>query len=335
MSDTLTRYPAPLCRVVVDGKDITSLIEPRLVSIQLTDNRGLEADQLDISLSDHDGRLAIPPKGASVQLWLGWTDTGLIPKGSYTVDETEHSGAPDVLAIRARSADLREELKAKQETSWHDKTLGDVLQALAQRYSLEPVIDSQLAAVSLTHLDQANESDANLLSRLGTQYDAVATIKAGKLLFMPVGRGTSASGKALPTVTLTRAEGDQHRFLQADRGGRFTGARAYYYDTDEAEKAEVIAGGKDKLKDLRNAYPNKAAAQAAANAEWNRVQRGTASLSITLAKGRPDLIPELTYKVVGIKSEIEAIDWLGSHVRHAFTGDSFTTSLELESHLSE
>jgi len=41
-------------------------------------------DQLDIQLSDHDGQLAIPPKGAVIRLWLGWSDTGLVDKGTYT-----------------------------------------------------------------------------------------------------------------------------------------------------------------------------------------------------------------------------------------------------------
>ncbi|MEB0038843.1 phage late control D family protein, partial [Pseudomonas sp. RTS2] len=79
----------------------------RLVSLELTDNRGIEADQLSITLSDHDGLLVMPSKGALAELWLGWSDTGLVSKGTYIIDEIEHSGAPDILSIRARSADLR------------------------------------------------------------------------------------------------------------------------------------------------------------------------------------------------------------------------------------
>lgn len=66
----LGAHPGPLCRVLVDGRDITSTLMPRLVSLQLTDNRGLEADQLDVTLSDHDGALVIPPHGA--RLHCGW-----------------------------------------------------------------------------------------------------------------------------------------------------------------------------------------------------------------------------------------------------------------------
>ncbi len=329
-----TAYPQPICRVVVNGQDITSAIEQRLISIELTDNRGMEADQLTISLSDHDGLLAIPPRGAVVSLWLGWSDTGLVDKGSYTVDETEHSGAPDVVNIRARSADLRQGLTAKKERSWTGQTLGAIVQTVAAAYGLSPMISAALSVLELAQVDQANESDANLLSRLGQQFDAIASIKAGRLLFMPAGKSVTASGAPLPHITLIRADGDGHRFLQADRNS-YSGARAFYYEVNSAEKKEAIAGGGDNLKDLRHTYTDQEAALSAARAEWSRLQRGTATLSYTLAKGRPELIPELTYSLTGIKAEIAAIVWLGANVRHSFTADSYTTALELESKLPD
>ncbi|WP_417539990.1 phage late control D family protein [Marinobacter sp.] len=329
-----TAYPQPICRVVVNGQDITSAIEQRLISIELTDNRGMEADQLTISLSDHDGVLAIPPRGAVVSLWLGWSDTGLVDKGSYTVDETEHSGAPDVVNIRARSADLRQGLTAKKERSWTGQTLGAIVQTVAAAYGLSPMISAALSVLELAQVDQANESDANLLSRLGQQFDAIASIKAGRLLFMPAGKSVTASGAPLPHITLIRADGDGHRFLQADRNS-YSGARAFYYEVNSAEKKEAIAGGGDNLKDLRHTYTDQEAALRAARAEWSRLQRGTATLSYTLAKGRPELIPELTYSLTGIKAEIAATVWLGANVRHSFTADSYTTALELESKLPD
>ncbi|MEG1849882.1 MAG: transcription antitermination factor NusB, partial [Oscillospiraceae bacterium] len=42
-------------------------------------------------------------------------------------------------------------------------------------------------------------------------------------------------------------------------------------------------------------------------AEFRRLQRGSATLSYTLAMGRPDLIPELTYTLQGVKEEIDEI----------------------------
>lgn len=328
-------YTSPAFRLTVDGTDIAKLISRRLMSLELTDNRGLEADQLSITLSDHDGLLAIPSKGAKLQLWLGWSDTGLVDKGTYIVDETEHSGAPDVLSVRARSADLRTGLKTKRERSWSGTTLGEVMSDIATGNDLTATIAGALDGLPILQLDQANESDANLISRLGEEFDAVASVKAGCLLCLPAGGGKTASGMDLPHITLIRADGDQHRYLQADRGS-YDGVRAYYYDVNSAKKQEAIAGGGDNLKDLRHTYSDEQSALRAARAEFRRLQRGSATLSYTLAIGRPDLIPELTYTLQGVKHEIDEIIWYGGNVRHSLSADSgYTMSLELESQLPE
>lgn len=328
-------YPVPAFRITVDGNDIAQMISPRLMSLDLTDNRGIEADQLSITLSDHDGLLAIPPTGALIRLWLGWSDTGLIDKGTYTVDETEHSGAPDLLTIRARSADLRKSLKTKRERGWSNTTLGDVLGDIALGNGLSTTIAGTLDGLPILQLDQANESDANLISRIGEEFDAVVTVKAGCLLCLPAGGGKTASGVELPHITLTRADGDQHRYLQADRDS-YDGVRAYFYDVNSTEKQHAIAGGGENLKDLRHTYSDRQSALRAARAEFNRLQRGSATLSYTLAIGRPDLIPELTYTLEGVKPEIDEIIWYGGNVQHSLSADSgYTVSLELESKLPE
>lgn len=328
-------YPVPAIRITVDEKDIAPAIIPRLISLDLMDNRGIEADQLTLTLSDHDGLLAIPPKGAIIRFWLGWSDTGLVDKGTYTVDETEHSGAPDVLSIRARSADFRKSLKTKRERSWSNTTLGAVLDDIALGNGLTATIAGTLNGLPILQLDQANESDANLISRIGEEFDAVVTIKAGCLLCLPAGGGKTTSGAELPHITLTRADGDQHRYLQADRD-RYDGVRAYFYDVNSAKKQEAIAGGGEHLKDLRHTYSDRQSALRAARAEFNRLQRGSATLSYTLALGRPDLIPELTYTLQGVKDEIDEIIWYGGNVQHTLSADNgYTVSLALESKLPD
>lgn len=54
-----------------------------------------------------------------------------------------------------------------------------------------------------------------------------------------------------------------------------------------------------------------------------------------MARGRPDLIPELTYTLSGITDEIAAITWVDAHVAHSFTSDAYITNLELESKLPD
>ncbi|MBK1596459.1 phage late control D family protein, partial [Escherichia coli] len=105
----------PAFSISIEGRDITTVLDNRLMSLTLADNRGFEADQLDLELDDADGKIVLPRRGAVITLALGWKGLPLFPKGAFTVDEIEHTGAPDRLTIRARSADFRETLNTRRE----------------------------------------------------------------------------------------------------------------------------------------------------------------------------------------------------------------------------
>lgn len=72
---------APAFMLKLDNEDITQDFSDRLINLTMTDNRGFEADQLDIELDDADGQISMPPRGATLTLWLGWQGAALIKKG--------------------------------------------------------------------------------------------------------------------------------------------------------------------------------------------------------------------------------------------------------------
>jgi len=196
MEELLTsgREPRPLYTMKVGKKDITDRFEDRLIELTLTDNSGFDADMLEIELDDADNLLKLPEKGMRLSLSLGWAHSGVEDKGIHKVDELEHSGPPDRLIIRARSAELDGCLTTRRENSYADKTLSDVVQAIALRNSLTHVTGHTLAGQIIERIDQTGESDANFLSRLAPEFDAIATVKNGTLLFVPADEPTSASG---------------------------------------------------------------------------------------------------------------------------------------------
>lgn len=347
-------HPSPRYSIFVDGKDITVDVAERLRNLTLVDNRGFEADQLDLQLDDTDGLLDLPPRGAQIRVALGWLDSGLVDKGSYLVDEVEHGGTPDQLTLRARSADLRVGLATQRERSWHGQTVGEIVSTIARENDLEPLVSPELKPLVIEHIDQTNESAANFLTRLAGLFDAMATVKSGRLLFIHLGGGTSASGTALPAVLITREAGDTHRFAIADRE-TYTAVQANYYDTARAEKGEVIWGkpedeserraqatpssevtaaaierSAENIKTLRHVYANRENARRAARAEWRRLQRGMATFSITFARGRPELFPEIPATVRGFKPAIDSTEWLLTRVTHNVGDSGYTTAIELE-----
>lgn len=341
-------HPTPNYKISIDGRDITPAFNARLISLTLTDNRGFEADTLDLSLDDSDGKLALPARGVSITVALGWMGSPLVDKGSYVIDEIEHSGAPDQLMLRAKSADLRAGLSIKKEKSWNGKKLGDIVKSIAAEHGLTPKVSASLAKLKIEHIDQTSESDVNLLTRLAQDHDAIATVKKGMLLFMPSGEAESVTGIKFPTSTLARSSGDQHRFAMAERD-TYTAVKAYYQDVKGAKQGEVIVDKKgtktssrikrgkdpmapsaDSIKVLRHTYASKTNAERAAKAEWQRLQRGAATFSLTLAMAHPELFPELPVIVTGFKPEIDGTSWIITRCTHNLSSSGFTTALELE-----
>ncbi|BAV65747.1 contractile injection system protein, VgrG/Pvc8 family [Sphingobium cloacae] len=322
-------------RVTMDGTDLTDRLRPRLISLSLSEKRGDEADELDIALQDSDGRLAIPKEGALLRVQLGWRQgrdvtVGLFDKGSFKVDDVTHSGPPDVIRIRARAADFTSEIRNRREQSWHDSTLGAVLQDVAGRNGLMPRIADDLAGIALPSVSQSRESDIAFLRRLGRENDAVATVKDGHLIFARKGAGMSATGKPLPRLTLRRHAGDGHSWQRQKRDGQ-EGVTASWHDKGAAKRKTTTAGKQDGAKKLRKIYPDEDSANRAAHAENDRLKRAPATLDMKLALGRPDAYPEARVTVTGFKPEIDAATWLITEVTHRLDkGGGFGTDLKME-----
>ena len=333
--ENLTEYPVPIYRIEVDGVDISPQISARLMSLSIKDNRGLVVDTVDIELSDTDGLLSIPPKGAKIQVWLGWSNTGLFDKGIYKVESTSHRGAPDVLSISAMANDVSEGLKQKRERSWSSKTIQQIFDKIGEEYELKVIVHEKFASKVIKYIAQ-NESDANLITRIADEQDAIATVKNGHLILLPRGASQTVSGLALPRKIITRAEGDQHNYTNGTGTDNITGVKAYYYADNKAKKLHVFVGdSEDNLKEIRYVHRDKTTAELAANAEYNRCKRTAQKLSYTLAKGDPTLIPEQEFEFNGLKPEIDDIIWLGTNVTHTLNESGFVTSIELEVQLPD
>ena len=67
----------------------------------------------------------------------------------------------------------------------------------------------------------------------------------------------------------------------------------------------------------------------------DKIQRGVAEFSISLARGRADLFPEMPVAVSGFKSVIDAQPWIISKVAHSLGSSGFVTALNLEVLLSD
>lgn len=331
----------PLLKLTIEGIDRTAQVEQRLISLSMTDKRGTEADELSLTLSDHDAALPLPTKGNEIRLWLAMPDTGdMIDKGTFTIDDAEHSGAPDQLQIRAKSADFKSSLKVKRSNSYHQRKLGDIAQTVAKRHDLILAIDDAVAAMMIDHIDQHRESDINLLSRLCDDHDLMCTIKAGRLIIKPIGNARSPSSVALGQVTITRQSGDSHRYSRIDRTSDYDETTASYHD-DKSGKTKHISVKEGKPKPLE-ALPNdkshvltkpaksKSEAISKAKASANKKARQVASFDLTLAMARPDIIADSPATVRGFRPYIDEHQWTVVEVNHDLSGSGYSTGIKCE-----
>lgn len=123
--------------------------------------------------------------------------------------------------------------------------------------------------------------------------------------------------------------------------------RASWHDVQSGQERSVVVGtpnadaadpgappsedGADGEKRLKDLYASEDAARRAASAELARIQRGAATLELTLAAGRPQLMPQSPARVTGFKPKIDAAQWLVVSVTHAIAeGSGYTTRVELE-----
>ncbi|WP_438375506.1 phage tail sheath subtilisin-like domain-containing protein [Escherichia coli] len=254
----------------------------------------------------------------------------------------------------ARALGLR--AKIDEQTGWH-KSLSNVGVNGVTGISADVFWDLQDPATDAGLLNQNDVTTLvrkdGFLMRLARQYGAIASVKNGNLLFIRQGQGKSATGKPLPVITITRKDGDSHRFTLADRGA-YTGVIASWLHTrepakkesttvkrkrrtkkqkkePEAKQGDYLVGTDENVLVLNRTYANRSNAERAAKMQWERLQRGVASFSLQLAEGRADLYTEMPVKVSGFKQPIDDAEWTITTLTHTVSPDNgFTTSLELE-----
>lgn len=327
-----TSLPCAAWRVFLGDQDLTPKMAPRLKSLTLTEKRAGEADELAIELHNTDGKLVMPPPKAVLTVSLGWerganVPVGLVGKGTFKIDERSMSGPPDLITLRGKSADLTTGFRVRKDRVFIGLTVGAIVSEIAADNGYTPHIDPDLSGQVIPVLGNGAMSDAALLKALGHQFDAVATVKAGKLIFARIGKATTATGKALPAITIDRREAADFSFTAPERD-QHDGVEARWHDKGSASQHTVTVGhaGDGHPQRLRRIYASQEAAQQAADAANRRMERKGAKLDLTLSYGRPDWSPGCAVTVTGYPDPIDAIGWQIAEITHTMDGQGGLTS---------
>ena len=318
----------PAFEILAGQSDVTAAIRDRLLSLTLTDESGYQSDSLEIQLDDREGEIKLPRRGVTLDVRLGFQETGLAKMGHFTVDEVEVKGPPATLAVRARSADLRDELKDQKTRSWSDTTLEAVVAEIAADHGLTLRMPPPPPTIHLPHLDQSNESDLHLLTRLARRWDYVFKLSGKRLAFVPAGQGLAASGEPVTAVTIRREQVKDYRAVLADRG-KYRSVVAHWQDQEGGKRVSERAGEGEPVFVLRHTYPDAEQAKSAAQARLARLARGRSTVSVTLASGDPKLRAQSRVTLIGFRSGVDE-EWIATKVVHKLNNSGYSTSVDAE-----
>ncbi len=322
----------PAFEITANDKDITEAIQKRLINLRVTDQSGWESDALEIVLDDSDPlkSLALPTTGAELQLKLGY-ENALFNMGTYIVDALELSGPPNQIRIQAKAAPQDETPKGKtslrtQKTrSWEaGTTLQTLVGQIANEHGLEPAVGQSLKSITLPHIDQVNESDINLLTRIAKDYDALVKPVAGKLVVTKRAESKSTRGQDLKPITLKGSEITNWR-LNIRKREPAASVVAVYRDLKQAKDVEVVIGEGEPVRRLKHQYADEASAKEAAQAELDKGQRSERTPSVSLP-GQANIRAERKLIIEGVRNHVDG-EWLVNQVEHSLERGGFKTSL--------
>ncbi|MGZ4953594.1 MAG: contractile injection system protein, VgrG/Pvc8 family [Methylobacter sp.] len=319
----------PIFKILADGANITARIDQRLSSIKTTDEAGFKSDTCTIDLDDRDGLIELPRKGAQLEVYLGYEETGLSKIGVYTVDEISLSGFPEVLSISAKAADMAGEIKSQKTRYFDGITLGSLVKKLAGDNGLVGKASADLSTIQLGHVDQTQESDLHLLTRLAKQYGGVAKVTHGNLIVAKAGESKSVSGTSLVPIIINKHQVSGYHCSMTDRG-KYAAVTAAYHDKATGKNVSVSTSAEKPAHILRHTYDNQQQAIEAARAKKDALDQGTSTVDVTLAIGNPNLFAESPLILIGFRSGITGVEWTATRVEHSFSKSAFTTQVNGE-----
>jgi uncharacterized protein len=324
----------PQFKILADGVNITQQIQQRLIDLKTVDESGMKSDTLNFTVDDRDGQIELPRHGAKLSLYLGYQQTGLSKIGDYFVDESSFNGWPATMSISAKAADLTGDttgdIKSSQTRSFDNITLGALVSTIAGEHGLTGKTAASLAGVLFAHLDQTQESNLHLLTRLAEQNNGVAKVTNDLLIVAKALEAKSMGGAGLATIIINKKDVSDYRASITDRDA-YASVTATWHDKATAKNYAVSTGTAKPAFILRHTYDSKDKAVEAAKAKLESLNQGTNTCEVSLALGNPNLFAESPLLLVGFRPGVSNTTWVCTRVEHSFSNSGFKTSLTGES----
>ncbi len=321
----------PLLRVSINGIPLSGLAFSQITSCRVTDTAGIYSDTAEITWANVSmfNTFAMPAPGAEILIELGYLGD-FKHMGLFVADEVEESSPPRQIRVTGRAKPQGSTkgglapLQQQKTRSWAEgMSLKAIAETIAGENGLRPGVTEKAGALIPGHIDQIDESDIAVLTRIAARFDLIAKPAGGVLFIGERGAGIKASGQ--PTSTVRIFESDLSRWAMRRSLGEITGTViATYRDLEKGEDVEVKIGDKEPVRRLRQRFRDEQEARAVADAEARRAGRAKEALEVEMP-GNPSIVAEGRLALTGCSSAADGV-WLVDTVTHEISSAGYKTS---------
>ena len=322
----------PYIAVNYNGRNLIPEWGPALISVTVTDEKGLENDKVVIELDDLDGQTECPEPGNVVTVDGGYEGEGNFSvQGEFEIDSINLEGWPQKITLNGQSASAKKANKERK-TEAHKKddtpTVGKLVEKIAKRNGWKAKVADDIASIPLSYEGQSAESDLSFLNRVVTRYGGIAAVKQGNLVVNGAASGKSASGAAIGGLVIAPFVNLKDYKVEIKSRPNHGKAEASYFDRSKVKRVDVSAGQGEITYRFREPFKNEAEAKKAAESKLSELARGTASATFTI-EGDPSAAAEEPVVVQGVRERVDGT-WNPIKVEHKWSDDGYETTLECE-----
>ena len=326
--------------VSIGGHDATSWSAPYLLDFTYTDKATGQADEIQITLHDREGKWNgswKPQKGDEVEAsiecfdWFEIGDSVKLPCGVFKIDEIEFTGPPDKVRIKAVTSKLVDPLRdVKNTDAWENTDLETLAGDIAGEADLE--LDYDGPAHNFIREDQRDESDLAFIHRLAVKYGMHCRVHNDTLILRDINKAMDQDGAVTIYKTKHRFSPKSYSFKQSSSDTAYSGYKAAYEDPVEGY-LYTAEGDADTQTTGDKVYNHNKRAESDAQAEElakhvvtvANSSENTGSMEIM---GHPGIIASLAVKLEEFGSF--SGDWFVTETEHRVSGNGgYTTSMKL------
>ncbi|EGP57884.1 phage late control gene D protein (GPD), putative [Agrobacterium tumefaciens F2] len=329
----MTMATKPYFSLIYRGVDISSDIKPMTTSITYTDKAHGEIDEIDVTVQDKDGLWKndwLPEKGDTMALTIFDGAGGVLPCGTFEMDEPEASGSRsgDEMTIRGLAAPISKPLRTQKTRAFEKQSLRQIVEKVAGENSLS--VEGDIEEQNFQRVTQRRERDLEFLTRLAEDTGHYFSVRGNRAIFTSI---KSVDGRAA-ALTISHAQlGLQllnYRFrFQTDK----TYSKAKVTAMDENQKSKIEAEVEDsdvKTGDVLNItgerVENAAQAEKLAKSRLHRKNRKSLSGSVELV-GNVSAVAGVVVETSGF-GRYDTLLVIDSS-RHTMSRGGYTTGAEL------